>query len=141
MPVTLNFSRTLFLKRYRQNDMSLLIPLRSDLDHYQETVTLDEVSFDFVFRWNNRDDCWYLSIFDPTVAEAVDGSRIPIIGSIPVLVGWALLAQYRMRERPLGDLVAFDTSGQELDPGRRDLGSRVLLIYYTAAEIAARAPS
>lgn len=117
--------------------MSLLIPLRSDLDFYVETVTLDGVEFDFEFRWNNRDSAWYLSIYDPTVAAADDGSRVPILGSIPVLVGWPLLNQYRMRTRPLGELVALDTSGQDADPGRRDLGSRVLLLYYTRDEVAA----
>ncbi len=121
--------------------MSLLIPIRPDLDHFEETVTLDGVSFDLLFRWNNRDDCWYLSIFDPTVEENADGSRTPTLGSIPILTGWALLAQYRMRERPLGDIIVFDTSGQGLDPGRRDLGSRVLLVYYTADEIASGAPT
>ncbi len=121
--------------------MSLLIPLRPDLDAYEETVTLDGVAFDLLFRWNNRDECWYLSIFDPTVTASEDGSRTPILGSLPILTGWVLLAQYRMQERPQGDLFVFDSSGQGLDPGRRDLGSRVLLIYYTADEIAAGVPA
>lgn len=115
--------------------MSLILPLRPDLDFFQETVTLDGVEFDLEFRWNNRDACWYLSIFDPTVVEAPDGSRTAIIGSIPLLVGWPLLSQYRMRARPLGEIVAYDTSGQNSEAGQRDLGGRVILVYFEQNEV------
>lgn len=115
--------------------MTIRIPTRSDLDFYEMQLTLDGSPFDLVFRWNARDEVWYLSIYDPAVAETVDGSRTPIIGSIPVFVGGPLLSLCRRRDRPLGELIAIDTQGNDEDPGRRDLGDRVVLLYYSQAEL------
>lgn len=117
---------------------SLLIPTRSDLDFFEQTITLDGSSFDFEFRWNTRDEVWYLSIFDPLTVAASDGSRSAILAGIPIRVRWPLLGLYRYRTRPLGELIAFDTTGEDADPGRRDLGTRVQLIYFEQADLAAQ---
>jgi hypothetical protein len=97
---------------------------------------LDGATFDLLFRWNGRDETWYLSIFSPQSAQNTDGSRVPIVGGIPVLVGWPLLSLCQRLDAPAGDFVAIDTSGQDEDPGQRDLGDRVVLLYYTADELA-----
>jgi len=117
--------------------MSLLIPLRSELDHFEEQVLLDGVTFDLFFIWNERDEAWYMSIFDPTVVADEDGARTPIIGCIPIHVGQMLLNEFSDRRRPLGDIVAVDTSNEDLDPGQRDLGERVILLYLSNADLVA----
>lgn len=119
--------------------MSILIPNRSDLTYYEMQLTLDLVAFDLVFRWNERDETWYMSIYDPNVAEQSDGSRTPIIGQIPILVGSLLLSTYSRRDRPLGDFLAIDTQGEDHDPGILDLGSRVVFLYFSNAELQAAA--
>lgn len=114
--------------------MSLILPLRPDLDHYTEQLTLDGFKFDFLFQWNERDSTWYMSIFDPAVPADTDGSRVAILAGIAIHVGRGLLNQFRMRERPLGEIIVLDSSNQDLDPGQRDLGERVQLVYLTQDE-------
>lgn len=92
------------------------IPTRTDSDNYTLTVTLEGTAYDLTLEWSYRASCWTLSI-----AGVVDG--------LAVRVGYPLLVGVPTAGRPPGDLVAFDTAGQDLDPGLTDLGARVLLLY------------
>jgi hypothetical protein len=91
-------------------------------------ATLDGATYTLEFRWNVRLGAWFLAILDET-------------GSTPIQTGIRLVANWRLGSanvalQPPGSLFAHDTSGQGLDPGFEDLGTRVQLVYLTAAEMA-----
>ncbi len=115
--------------------MSLLLSLRPDLDSYTERVTLDGVEYDLTFHWNERDSQHYLSIFASDSKFEADGSRVAIVPSLPVLVNTPLLLNVPGRERPAGEFIALDTSGQSQEAGRGELGTRVILTYTPVAEL------
>ncbi len=115
--------------------MSLQIPLRNDLDAFEERVTLDGVDYDLAFRWNERDLQWYFSIYATDSPQLTDGSRAAVLAGMPLLVGWPLLSTLSGRDRPAGELLALDTSGADAEAGQRDLGARVIVIYTPQAEL------
>lgn len=121
--------------------MSLLIPLRADLDAYVERVSLDGVDYDLAFRWNERDQQYYMSIFSPDSPTQSDGSRVALVAGVPILVGTPFLRSVPGLDRPLGEFIALDTSGQMQEAGQRDLGARVILVYVPLAEIPAGYPN
>jgi hypothetical protein len=113
----------------------LEIPLRSDLPHFDVQAVLDDVTFTLEFRWNTREGFWYMSIL-------TDGGD-PIITSIKCVVDWPLGRRTPDPRRPRGVLSLIDTSGGQVDPsfdpdtGKGDLGDRVQLLYFEAAELPA----
>ncbi len=107
--------------------MSLTLPLRSDLEDYDLQVTLDGVLFTLRFRWNRREQCWYMDV-------GGENGR-PILASIKVVIDYPLGARSRNALMPAGMFVAVDTTSQRLDPGLNDLGVRVLLLYFEVAEL------
>jgi len=92
-------------------------------------VTLDDATYTLEFRWNVRLGAWFMSILD-------EQGTTQIMSGIRLVANW-LLSPYTIGNLPPGAFVAWDTSGQGLDPGLGDLGSRVKLIYITQAELAA----
>jgi hypothetical protein len=94
-----------------------------------QRVKLGAEYFTLTLRWNERMGAWLLDV--------ADSAEIAIVHGIVVRVGLNLLGRYPGRGLPEGALVAADTSGADADPGRDDLGGRVLLLYLTAAEVEA----
>lgn len=105
------------------------IPLPSDLPHFDLIVSLDGVSYRLLFRWNDRSESWFLdlSLEDDTLIWA----------SIRVVVSWPLGRRSQHPSRPPGMLLATDTTARATDPGLTDLGARVRLYYWDAAELSA----
>lgn len=103
------------------------IPVDPTLPDQEFGVVLDKVPIVLGLRWNARAGLWVLSISD---AAGV------IASGLPVVVGPGLLQRLTSPRLPPGELVAVDTAGAA-DPGERDLGARVELVYVEAAEIAA----
>lgn len=110
--------------------MALLLPVDSSSTAYSFEAALDGTSFLFTVNWNERDLSWYISISD------TDG--INLIGDVRLAVGSELLhlVQDPVR-KPQGAIVVYDTTADQIDPGRNDLGDRVRIGYLTAAEVAA----
>lgn len=104
------------------------IPCRPDLSHYDMQCVLDNVTYTLEFRWNTRAGAWYLDL------RAEDGT--PIYTSLKVVVGFPLGARCASDDRLPGRLIAFDTTNRDANPGITDLGDRVKLLYYPAAELA-----
>lgn len=109
--------------------MTRLIPTDTELASYRMTVTLDGSDYVLDFEWSQREACWYVSLLDQNEA--------PIAMGIKIVVEWDLLRLCVNDARPLGKLVAHDTSGQGLDAGFDELGTRVELLYFEAADVAA----
>jgi hypothetical protein len=56
----------------------------------------------------------------------------PIAVGRRVTVGNFLFPWLTGRNRPAGQLLALDTKDEDSDPGRNDLGERVVIVYITA---------
>lgn len=108
--------------------MSLTLPVHSDEPHYTFQVELDGATYGFEFLWNPICPGWVLSIYT--------GDDQPILTGLRVVVDWPLTGRFADSRLFPGALMAVDTTGQQLDPARDDFGSRVLLRYFTAAELA-----
>lgn len=112
--------------------MPVILPLLTDLGattHYDFACELDGVSYTFEATWNDRDGCWYL--------QMGDSAQNPLTGFRRVLLGVLLFGDYNGQTGvPPGQFQAIDTTGQDLDAGLADLGSRVQVWYWTAADIA-----
>lgn len=76
------------------------------------------------FRWNTREERWYLSIADQ------DG--VAIVSGLKIVCNWPLTRLVTDPRAPEADLIAIDMSGDGIDPGLLDLGVRVLLTLTTA---------
>ena len=103
------------------------IPTRSDVERYKFTIDLDGTSYGFAFHYNDRMSKW---IFDITLDDGT-----PIIENIPVYVNEIPLSRFQDTRLPPGTIMFIDTSGASLDPGRDDLGTRVLMVYLDSSEV------
>lgn len=91
-------------------------------------VELDGTTYSLTLYWNPRDESWYITI--------ADSSNSPILSCQRCVVAYPIgLNQAYNTSLPPGSLQFQDTSGQGLDPGQTDMGARVILLYFDAAEI------
>jgi len=112
---------------------TLIIPFDTTQDHFTFTAELDSANYGFEFKFNARDERWYFDFFD--------ASNNLLLGSIPAMIGWPCFKQFSWNPAfPPGILYFMDQSGQDLEPGRFELGNdaagnqnRVQLIYEEAA--------
>ncbi len=98
---------------------------------YSETVQLDGFEYLFEFAWSTREECWYVAL--------ADENGNPIAQGIRLVVSWPLLRRFKFNPQiPTGQLICVDMSGQNVDiQVPTDLGTRVLLMYVTADDVAA----
>ncbi len=94
---------------------------------YDQRTELDGVEYLLTFRWNARRERWTLSI------DGLDGTSI--------LTGQTVSLYVPLNRRavggPPGVLLAVPEDASTDPPGLLDLGARVKLQYWTAAEVAA----
>lgn len=109
--------------------MPVELPLRSGISDYQFTSELDGTEYLFNVRWNSRNLTWYLDILQE--------DETPIRHGVPIVLGTPLAYGETDPAFPNGVLIAFDTSGSGLDAGFSDLGERIVLLFYTDAEVEA----
>jgi hypothetical protein len=107
---------------------SILIPVTSDADSVA-TYSLDDVNLTFRFRYNDRAGAWFFDVSDESGNAIISGRKI--------VVSWPLMGWRETDTRlPGGRLFACDTTDHDLDPTEDDLGTRILLNYIEAADIA-----
>lgn len=102
--------------------MIYTIPTSQTEPLYSQVTALDGTSYLWTFAWNVRDGRWYFDLLDQ------DG--VLITGGVRVVVGSPLLSRCLDPRRPLGTLMAIDTTGESRDPAFDELGTRVLLTYF-----------
>ncbi len=98
-----------------------VLPVDSNDTNYTLDVTLSGVSYTLGLYWNTRGGFWSLDFYD--------AAGDPIATGIKLVADWELISQFADSAMPPGFLYCVDTSGQSLDPGVSDLGSRVILVY------------
>jgi hypothetical protein len=108
--------------------MPELLPIDAAAPHYQIGTSIDGAQYVLEVRWNQRDEAWYLDILD----EDED----PIAHGIKIVLGSVLGKRCVDPRMPAGALIAADLSGAGLDATLDDLGTRVVVYYYSADEVA-----
>lgn len=118
--------------------MPQTIPVTSSAETDRFDTELMGIRVTVVARWNPRADnrdasgaespgAWFLDLYDEKGSAIFYSARIAC-GT--VIARWARHPLTR-----LGCFIAADTTGRGVDPGRYDLGSRVLLLHYTEDEV------
>ena len=110
--------------------MSIIVPIptTSPTDPiFDVQAPLDGVTYTLHFEWNDRVGAWFHMVLD---ADA----QVVLLGSQKVVSDYPLGLNSSNRPFP-GYLIARDTSGQGADPGFDDLGARVIIDYFTAADV------
>lgn len=101
------------------------IPIDPTFELQTFDVELDGSTYQIDLVYNARVDQWFLWL-----AFRRDTDLVPILSGAGLVAGYAVLAGVQHPDRPLGELQCYGT----IDPGRVDLGGRVLLLYYDSAE-------
>lgn len=107
--------------------MSVEVPLKKGLPFFDLQVELESVTYTLTLRWNERAARWFLDVADVT-GEVLHLGGMCVVADFPI-------APHITGREPRGALIFVDTSGEGLDPGFEDLGERVVLRYYTVAEL------
>lgn len=100
---------------------TVIIPTETNDPRFEIRVALTGDEFVFQFVWNERDDHWYVSLFDALLS--------PIFLGHKYVIGDALLRYVRFPRRPAGELMVIDMAKTDKDAGFDDIGKRVLLVY------------
>lgn len=98
-----------------------LIPLDSTDAAFSCDVDLDAARYRLQFTWNTRGRFWSLDVLERSGASIVSGIR--------VVANWPLLHAFQDPRLPGGILFTVDMSEVGADPGERDLGDRLVLVY------------
>jgi hypothetical protein len=97
---------------------------------YSQITALEGASFLLTFSYNQRCDCWYLSVAMP------DGSG-DIVNGLKILTNWPLLRQCADPRLPPGEIFCF-TNTTDLSPPRfADLlpSGRSVLVYLPSTDL------
>jgi hypothetical protein len=109
--------------------MPLQLPLVPAIPNYRVGTTLDGEPYVLDVRWNGRAAAWYLDILD------VD--ETPIEQGIKLVLGAALGSRTLNPARLRGLLRVSDLTGAGREATFDDMGERVIVYYYTPAELEA----
>lgn len=106
------------------------IPVIPSEAHYRFGVVIEDVGYLVDVRWNARDTAWYLDWY--TLEEKI------IALNLKVVLGAYLGRRYPVPPFSNGVLVAVDTSGNEVEAGFDDFGTRVVLRYILVIDLIAQ---
>lgn len=105
----------------------LRIPLPKGVPSFSQRVMLEQAEYRFDLHWNERDERWYLQLYDSTGE---------LIVTRKVIANWPILRGVVHESRPPGELIAVDTQNLTTPIGLYDFGDRVVLDYLEAADVA-----
>ena len=101
------------------------IPTRNDIPAYQMQVNLDGTNYTIALYFNPRINDgvgkWLITLADQNANM--------LCSPQPVIVNMPLFDRFVELVTLPGTIFAFDTSGNNEDPGQFDLGARVRLFY------------
>lgn len=103
---------------------NIKIPARVDPKAYTMRVELDGLFYDLSFRFNARDDHWYM---DVSFGDVVSIYGVKVVHSEDLLRQFAhLKVEGRI---PPGTMRVFDITGFDRDPDITTFGDDVVLLY------------
>lgn len=98
------------------------IPLRNDIAAYTFSVDLDNRTFTFDMKFNDRTGLWSFDI--------LNDAGETLVGGVPLFVKQLLLSRYKHDTRlPQGNLFAQNLVNEDEPPGRDNIGTDVVLLY------------
>lgn len=116
--------------------MSRRIPFRVSDNNYTLVIPVDNVPILFEVHWNSQEDNnvggWYMSLYEQNQTPIATGIKIVLGVNLGRRSTHPFFRSYLLR--------AFDTSGQNKDPGFDDLGNRVIVKLFTVQEILDQLP-
>ncbi len=107
--------------------MPMVVPLAPSIPHYEAGLTIGTVQYRINVRWNGRMGLFFMDLMD------VDGNHIR--SGMAMVLGTFLGRQSASADFPPGAFMLTDTSGEGVDAGIDDLGSRVQMHYLTDEEL------
>ena len=96
---------------------------------YQYTVDLAEVEYTYRLTYRERQDGWYLDLYDSDGEPLLLGRRLAL-GALP-------LKRRVVAGMPDGLFLLIDRSGSDTDPTYEDLGYRVRLAWIPSDDLSA----
>lgn len=110
--------------------MPSALPLVPSVFNYRVGTSFEGVQYLVDVRWNGRDAAWYLDLLEEDETPVRLGMKV-VLGAV---IGGRAFAD---ADFPAGVLIASDLSNEGRDATFDDLGTRVLVYFYTHAEVAA----
>ena len=107
----------------------VIIPTDTSLATYTFSVEIELIVFLFRFQFNERDQSWFFDIL------TADGD--PIRQGVKVVTNFPLLARIARLDRPPGEIVAVDTTGEDRRAVIGELGidRQVAFVYFLKSEV------
>lgn len=97
------------------------IPIDNQNSSFKFRTDLEDTTYSLEFNWNNRLERWHISIRD---ADEVD-----ILVGVPLNINYNILQRFRIPELPPGQLMLYDSTGQNLEATRESFGETAFLLY------------
>lgn len=107
--------------------MTSELPIDALEKNYTVTTVLEGASYTFAVRWNGRAASWFFDLYD------VNGEII--MAGVRIVLGVILGRRCKDPRKPAGAIRAVDLSGEGREADINDLGTRVKLYYYPAADL------
>lgn len=107
--------------------MSVVIPFFNTESNFRQEIILDNESYLFDFTWNERSEQWSMSILQP--------DETPLIYGVKLVLAYSLLDQFEYLDLPPGEFYCVDTTGDEIEVNRDNIGDTVELVYIPEAEV------
>ena len=105
--------------------MIIQLPVTSD-PAQDFVINLGTQKWEMYVRYNDRGGFWTMDITDYN-------SQTSLVTGMPIVLGCDLLAPYTLGN---GSMLAYDTTGSGTDAGPDDLGTRVVLYWVSADDVA-----
>lgn len=107
--------------------MPVIVPVFPSTPLYKERVRLEGRDYIFRFDWNDREQRYYLHLFDQ--------DEVPLLLGVKVIANWGLLTRHHFNPAlPPGELIPMDLESGGEPPTFDDFGTRVRLFYYASDE-------
>lgn len=107
--------------------MAFELPVQATTTNFSQEMTLDDTPYTLHFLYNTFTLQWTISIIDLDEVHIIDGLKLVLNSN--------LFAQYPAAGLPAGELYCIDTTENETEITRDNLGDTVQLIYVPEAEI------
>jgi hypothetical protein len=104
------------------------IPMRA-LPEFVQEVTLEDEPYRFTTKWNTRGEYYTMDI------ATAEGELL--IAGLKIALNAVLLRRHPGRDLPPGEITVIDPSGAYDKIAFEDVETRISLVYWTEAELAA----
>jgi len=104
-----------------------ILPLVPNEPNYRVGTALDGVQYTLDIRWNIRDSAWYMDVL------TADGDMIR--AGLKLVLGASIGGRVTDPRFPPGLLRVFDQSHTGVDATLEDMGTRVVVYYFSAQEM------